>query len=114
MSIVHDPGLGMESSKSELGGGTTPFMAPELLAPSRFGLDRCSPSKEADIYAMGMVTYQVRLVRCLVDTRVNSSPVGTHRETTVREIGWVRGGVQGHRRGEALETCQRTGAWPFR
>ena len=59
MTIVHDPSLGMESSKSELGGGTTPFMAPELLVPSRFGLGKCIPTKEADIYAMAMVIYQV-------------------------------------------------------
>jgi len=59
MTIVHDPSLGMESSKSAAGGGTVPFMAPELLVPARFGLRRCTPSKEADVYAIGMVTYQV-------------------------------------------------------
>jgi len=61
MTIVGDSSLGMELSKSTLGGGTTPFMAPELLAPSKFGLDTCKSTKEADIYAMGMVTYQARL-----------------------------------------------------
>ena len=61
MTIVYDPSLGMESSKSELGGRTTPFTAPELLVPSRFGLDKCMPSKEADIYAIAMVFYQVRV-----------------------------------------------------
>jgi len=45
------------------GGGTINFMAPELLAPSRFGLDQCAPSKEADIYAMAMSIYQVRTTR---------------------------------------------------
>jgi len=35
-------------------------MAPELLVPPKFGLDMCTPSKEADIYAMGMVIYEVR------------------------------------------------------
>ena len=59
MTIVHDPTLGMESSKSAASGGTVLFMAPELLVPARFGLRRCRPSKEADIYAMGMVIYQV-------------------------------------------------------
>ncbi|KAF9648265.1 kinase-like protein [Thelephora ganbajun] len=59
MTIVHDPNLGMESSKSIVGGGTTPFMAPELLVPSRFKLDKCTPTKEADVYAMAMVIYQV-------------------------------------------------------
>jgi len=59
MTIVHDPSLGMESSKSAARGGTILFMAPELLVPARFGLRRCTPSKEADIYAIGMVIYQV-------------------------------------------------------
>jgi len=38
--------------------GTASFMAPELLS-TRFGLDRPVPSKEADIFALGMTTYQV-------------------------------------------------------
>ena len=60
MSMVYDPGLGMECRNCTVDGGTTPFMAPELVIPSRFGLDKCLPSKEADIYAMAMVIYQVR------------------------------------------------------
>ena len=75
MTIVYDPSLGMESSKSTAGGGTTPFMAPELLAPSRFGLDKCKPSKEADVYAMGVVIYQVRVTCCLVRTPIMILPV---------------------------------------
>jgi hypothetical protein len=59
MTIVQDPSLGMESSKSELGGGTTSFMAPQLLVPSMFGLEKCTPTKESDIYAMAMAIYQV-------------------------------------------------------
>ena len=61
MTIVYNPSLGMESLKSEPGTGTTSFMAPELLVPSRLGLDKCMPSKEADIYAIAMVFYQVRV-----------------------------------------------------
>jgi len=34
-------------------------MAPELLYPRKFGLDRGVPSKEADVYALGMTVYQV-------------------------------------------------------
>lgn len=66
MTTVLDPSLEMESSKSKKGGGTTLFMAPELLVPSRFNLDKCAPSKEADAYAMGMSTYQVRTARRLI------------------------------------------------
>jgi serine/threonine protein kinase len=39
--------------------GTTSFMAPELLLSTKFGLDKGVPSKEADIYALGMTVYQV-------------------------------------------------------
>ena len=59
MTVVHDPSLEMASSDSEVGGGTTPFMAPELLVPSKFGLEKATPTMGADIYAMGMVIYQV-------------------------------------------------------
>ena len=34
-------------------------MAPELLLPPKFRLDKGIPSKEADIYALGMTVYQV-------------------------------------------------------
>jgi serine/threonine protein kinase len=41
------------------GQGTLHFMAHELLLPNMFGLDKGLPSKEADIYAVGMTVYQV-------------------------------------------------------
>lgn len=34
-------------------------MAPELLAPARFGLSGSRPTQPADIYAFGMVVYEV-------------------------------------------------------
>ena len=34
-------------------------MVPELFLPSKFRLDRGVPSKEADIYPLGMTAYQV-------------------------------------------------------
>ncbi|KAF9647776.1 kinase-like protein [Thelephora ganbajun] len=39
--------------------GTVSFMAPELLFSDKFGLAKAVPSKEADIYALGMTAYQV-------------------------------------------------------
>ncbi|KAF9792050.1 kinase-like domain-containing protein [Thelephora terrestris] len=50
----NDPGI-----TSALGGGTVPFMAPELLCPSHFNKPRCQVSKESDVYAFGMVILQV-------------------------------------------------------
>ena len=39
--------------------GTAAFMAPELLLSAKYGLEKGVPSKEADIYALGMTIYQV-------------------------------------------------------
>ena len=35
------------------------YLAPELLDPPGFGLETRIPTKESDIFAFGMVTYQV-------------------------------------------------------
>ena len=40
-------------------GGTFSFMAPELLAPTKFGLGGSIPTREADIFAFGLVILQV-------------------------------------------------------
>jgi len=82
-TIVDGPSLGMESAMSAGGGGTIKFMAPELLAPSRFGLDECAPSKEADIYAIAMTIYQVCTTRFLAHTLADFSRAGAHRNTTI-------------------------------
>ena len=34
-------------------------MSPELLDPGKFGFKQCRPTKESDIYALGMVIYEV-------------------------------------------------------
>ena len=38
---------------------TLSHLAPELLYPEKFGLRACQVSKEADVYAFGMVIYEV-------------------------------------------------------
>jgi len=61
------------------GSATTPsagavrYMAPELLNPSGFGLEDSIPTKESDIYAFGMVTYQVRNPRFIISSIVQRS-----------------------------------------
>ena len=60
MTIVYDEVDGPKTT-SALAGGTMPFMAPELLCPSKFGKTKCQVSKEADVYAFGMVILQVRI-----------------------------------------------------
>ena len=47
------------SCSAQLEVGTTMFMSPELLVPSKFGLERPNTTPEADIYAFGLVIYQV-------------------------------------------------------
>lgn len=56
--IVSDEANGPRGTSS-LGGGTVPFMALELLCPSQFGRIECQVSKEADVYAFGMVILRV-------------------------------------------------------
>ena len=40
-------------------GGTRLCMAPELLAPEKFGKKNSRPTQPADMYAFGMVIYEV-------------------------------------------------------
>ena len=58
MTMVPDPSQPMSCS-AQLEGGTTMFMSPELLVPSKFGCKDSVPTPEADIYAFGLVIYQV-------------------------------------------------------
>jgi hypothetical protein len=62
MTMVLDPQDSMSSSFT-LEGGTTTFMAPELLAPSKYGFKDAVPTQEGDIYAFGLVIFQV-IVLC--------------------------------------------------
>jgi len=57
-TMVFDPDNPMSSSPTSQG-GTMSFMAPELLAPSKFGLENVVPTQEGDIYAFGLVILQV-------------------------------------------------------
>ena len=57
-TMVLDPQNPLSSSLT-LEGGTITFMAPELLAPSKYGLNGAIPSQEGDIYAFGLVILQV-------------------------------------------------------
>ena len=58
MTMVLDPSQPMSCS-AQLEGSTMMFMSPELLVPKRFGCTESVPTPEADIYAFGLVIYQV-------------------------------------------------------
>jgi len=108
MTVVRDPSLGMESSQSTLCEETIPFMAPELLASPKSGLGGSTPSKEADIYALAMVIYQVRTTRWIIHGFTNSFRVGAHWNTTLPPTAPVRGGASGPDGGETLKTDECT------
>ena len=57
-TVVFDPREPMSSSFT-LEGGTMIFMAPELLAPSKYHLEKVVPTREGDIYAFALVILQV-------------------------------------------------------
>ena len=58
MTMVLSPGQPMSCSE-QLEGGTLVFMSPELWMPSKFGAENSVPTPEADVYAFGMVIFQV-------------------------------------------------------
>ena len=58
MTMVLDPSQPMSCS-AQLQGGTLMFMSPELLMPSKVGSTESVPTPEADIFAYGLVIYQV-------------------------------------------------------
>ena len=59
MTMILDPKQPWSCS-TQLDDSTTRFMAPELSAPGKFGLAGSVPTQKSDIYAFGLVIYQVR------------------------------------------------------
>jgi len=58
MIMVNDPVNPMSCSmQSE--GGTMTFMSPELLAPSMFDMSDPLPTAASDVYAFGLLVFQV-------------------------------------------------------
>jgi len=47
------------SCSAQVSGGTITFMSPELLVPEMYGMKGSKATPQADIYAFGMVIYQV-------------------------------------------------------
>lgn len=47
------------SCSAQLEGGSLTFMAPELLVPELFGMECTLSTPQADIYAFGLVIFQV-------------------------------------------------------
>ena len=73
MAIVSDPNTVDPGSTTSPSAGTVRYMAPELLNPSGFDLKNSNPTKKSDIYAFGMVTYQVSPTCCISTVVINGS-----------------------------------------
>jgi serine/threonine protein kinase len=58
MTAAPDPNASIAET-SATSGGTTRWMAPELLFPERFGLSRVELTRASNIYALGMVVLEV-------------------------------------------------------
>jgi serine/threonine protein kinase len=51
---------GFTSSGTGEQDGTTAYMSPELLWPEKYGLEAAKPTTKSDIFALGIVIYEVR------------------------------------------------------
>ena len=58
MSVVPDPVQPIAHS-AQLEGGSMTFMSPELLVPEEFGKKNAVPTPQSDVYAFGLVIFQV-------------------------------------------------------
>ena len=59
MIAVPDPAQPIAHS-AKLEGGMMTFMSPELLIPEEFGKKDAAPTPQSDVYAFGLVIFQVR------------------------------------------------------
>jgi hypothetical protein len=66
MNVVSDPGVS-RTDTSALAGGTTRWMSPELLSPEHFDLSRVHPTRESDVYALGMVILEVIILHFKIE-----------------------------------------------
>ena len=65
--------------------GDIQYIAPELLDPATFGLSDRKPTRKGDIYAFGMVSYQVSVTVGLTSgsQETNGIDQGHHNATAV-------------------------------
>ena len=54
-----DPAIVAPEGISTSKPGAVRYMAPELLDPSQFGLSKCVPTKESDVYSLAVTAYEV-------------------------------------------------------
>jgi len=112
MSVVPDPSRKSRSVRLE--GGAMTFMSPELLIPEEFGRKCADPTPQSDIYAFGLVIFQV----CRQDYRYlpyscTLSP-GPHRRNPVWRYSAIGAGIPRTSWGAPGETRERFSHRVFR
>ena len=78
MTTILDP-VQKLSCSAPVEGGTLAFMSPELLIPEGFGKKDAPPTPQADIYAFGLVIYQVREQNRMYRSLLTCNFPGPHR-----------------------------------
>jgi serine/threonine protein kinase len=63
--------------------GTARWMAPQLLVPEEYGLTKCTLTKESDIYALGMVMYEVLPFISVSSRLIKLCDLGHHWGSTI-------------------------------
>ena len=70
---MSDPNIVEPGNTASPSVGTVRYMAPELLNPSGFDLENSIPTKTSDIYAFGVVIYQVSFACWVLGTAIKGS-----------------------------------------
>lgn len=83
-------------------GGTPLYMAPELLNPEKFGKTNSRPTRPADVYALGMVIYEVL---------TGFDPFYDQEFGTIQLVCRVLDGARPTKPGEAEEIGFGSGTW---
>lgn len=66
-AVTYDPNTVNAITTSSEAIGSVRWMAPEIIHPEESGLPRRRPSPESDIYALGMVIWEVHICLSLSD-----------------------------------------------
>lgn len=75
MSIKSDPNTTNASTNATATLGSTRWMSPELLNPEDYGLTTTNPTLESDMYAFGMVIYEVTFLHADIGSFIDYEKV---------------------------------------
>ena len=81
IAIMPDPNNVDPSDTAFPSADTLRYMAPELICPGLYDLEDSNPTKKSDIYAFGVVAYQVSIAYCTPPMMIQRRRVGGYRRT---------------------------------